>query len=178
MSQRDRRQGWESKPKLTSEQTNYIICLMSLQPELTTPQLVAYVQEKFGITASENQLSYIRTRRKDQIAELRQQESKALSQALAVGDLPYVSVLHRVRKLSEVADMGIDGYLEQVADPRNGNIISLRKRNSSASVAAIKSITELVDRYQELGNPELPFTLNIGLAKPQVDISDNKVEGQ
>ena len=156
----------EDKPRLTKEQIDTIIYLNALLPPLTNAQIIAHMEAMHGLTVDEDQIRRVRKKYKARIDELKQEEPKALKQALELGDLPYVSVLHRVRKLSEVAEMSIDGYTETVAHPKGQGVVALTKRHPSAAVAAIRSITELVDRYQELAAPELPFTLNIGLAKP------------
>lgn len=137
--------------KLDKEVFETIAFLIATSPELYPSNIIQKVKEYHQVEVSNKDIEYVLRTGREEIEKYKLGGTIAVTKGIKLGTLKYAPLYERLKTLGKVVDMGLLGYTEERATPK-GEVVTIEVKNLSASLDALKQVTnlmEVVDHLEE-----------------------------
>jgi hypothetical protein len=124
-------------PRLNQEHKDYLILLIISNPIISNDAIRQEFEERFGEVVTDKQIIYLKQKEGLAFKFFKDNTTQAIERALEIGFLKYTNKLSRLKLLERVADLGLNGYTEQVQTSK-GTVVDLHKINLPVVIQAAK----------------------------------------
>jgi hypothetical protein len=147
-------------PRLNQEHKDYLILLIISNPIISNDAIRQEFEERFGEVVTDKQIIYLKQKEGLAFKFFKDNTTQAIERALEIGFLKYTNKLSRLKLLERVADLGLNGYTEQVQTSK-GTVVDLHKINLPVVIQAAKSIKEEMDELNTRSESNYEITINL-----------------
>lgn len=128
---------------ISDEVFETIAFYIGTSPELVPSALIQKVKAIHQVEITAKDIETVLRDGRDEIDKFRLGGTQAVLKGIRLGKLAYAPLYERLKTLSKIVDLGITGYSEERATAK-GEVVSVEIKNLSASLDALKQISNLM----------------------------------